>query len=414
MAVCDLLRKGATRHLVLAACLSLALPAAAATASTAPRSAPAVKVASAAASGTGAWLNSDSCTSRAFCMAVGGYGRSGNLPALSEMLTGGNWVAEAVPRPSDGGNIYANEVACASPASCLFVGDHWSGKRGAAVNLAEAWDGSSWRIVATTGPGGTSYSFLDDVACPTTRFCLVVGGAGSGRKYHDTAFTWENGTTWRRIKVPSPGHVRNSELAGVACFNSKNCMAVGNYTSASGHVVGFALRWHGGRWKLQVTPSIAKQHWAYFEGVSCPMAKRCVAVGLTEDKTRFEIYHAFAETWNAGRWHVSELRRSPSFFYAISCPASRVCFASGGTYPSLRAFERPLIEAWNGSSWAKQHPVGTSAPYVADQMQNVSCVSRNDCEAVGFSSRPRASSSDHTLAEKWNGQRWTVQATANP
>jgi hypothetical protein len=44
----------------------------------------------------------------------------------------------------------------------------------------------------------------------------------------------------------------------------------------------------------------------------------------------------------------------------------------------------------------------------------VSCVSTNDCEAVGFSYNRRVSTSDLTLAEKWNGHKWTVQATPNP
>ncbi len=109
--------------LIVAACVSLVLPATAATAITAPRTAPATKVAAVADSGSGAWFNSASCTSRTFCMAVGGYGRIGHLLALSEMLTGGNWVAEPVPRPSPGGNIFA-KVSCASPTSCLLVGDH--------------------------------------------------------------------------------------------------------------------------------------------------------------------------------------------------------------------------------------------------------------------------------------------------
>jgi hypothetical protein len=403
--------------LIVVACASLALPATAATASTAPPTAPAPKVAAAAASGSNAWFNSDSCTSRAFCMAVGGYGRSGNLPALSEMLTGGNWVAEPVPRPLHGGNMDANEVSCASPASCLFVGSHWAGKRGYTFNLAEAWNGSSWRIVATARQAGTRYSYLDDVACPTNRFCLAVGAAGTSQKvYHSTAYTWDNRATWRRISAPAPGGARNSELNGLACFNSKNCMAVGNYTSASGRNLAFAARWHDGRWTLMTTPAIPKQRYAEFQGVSCPTATRCVAVGDTVDNTRAQYYHAFAETWSGGKWQVSTLGRSASFFFGVSCPARNRCLAAGGAYPSLRgSFERPLIEAWNGATWAKQHAVGTPSPNVGDQTQHVSCVARTECEVVGFSYDPHSSrAGDRTLAEKWNGQRWTLQTTPNP
>ena len=145
--------------ILVAACASLALPATAATASTGPQTALAGQLSAPTAGGSNDYFNSDSCMSSAFCMAVGGYSQSGHLPGLSEKFSGGSWVAEPVPSPAQGVNVFANEVSCASPASCLFVGDHWAGKRGPAANLAEAWNGSSWRIVATTGPARTSYSF---------------------------------------------------------------------------------------------------------------------------------------------------------------------------------------------------------------------------------------------------------------
>jgi len=287
-------------------------------------------------------------------------------------------------------------------------------RRGLAANLAEAWNGSSWRIVTARGPAGTAFSGLQDVACPTARFCLAIGFAGTGRHFQDTAYTWKNGTTWRRIRVPRPSHARNSELAGLACFSSRNCMAVGNYRSASGRYLPFAARWHDGRWKLLTTPAVRKQRFTVFQGISCPTATRCVAVGATEDNTPSRFFHAFAEVWSGGKWHVSTLRRTPSLFFGVSCPASNRCFASGDTFPSGARFAHPLIETWNGRNWTTQHPVQTQAPRSGDVLLHVSCVTRSRCEAVGFSFNPNVRNSDRTLAEMWNGHRWTVQTTANP
>ena len=278
---------------VAAALLALALPATAATASTAPQIARVGAAAFPAVSGSNDFLNGDSCTSSTFCMAVGAYNLNGHTPGLSEMLSGGNWVAKSVPSPSHGVNIFANEVSCASPTSCLFVGDH-SARRGPPANLAEAWNGSSWRIVTARGPAGTPISALDDVACPTARFCLAIGFAGSRLHVQNTAYTWKNGTTWRRIRVPHPSRARGSELGGLSCFSARNCMAVGNYTSASGHNLPFAARWHDGRWKLLTTPVVRRQRFTTFQGISCPTATRCVAVGITEDNTRGRFFYAFA------------------------------------------------------------------------------------------------------------------------
>lgn len=403
--------------MVSTALLALALPASAATASAGPRVAPSAtdRAASQAAAGTDDYFNSDSCTSSAFCMAVGGYSRSGRTHGMSEMLSGGSWVAEPVPSPAHGGNVFANEVSCVSPTSCLFVGDHWAGKNGEAANLAEAWNGSSWRVVAATATAKRAYSYLDDVACPTTRFCLAIGAAGTGSHYQDTAYTWKNSTTWRRITVPKPSRARNSELGGLACFSSGSCMAVGNYTSASGHVLAFAVRWQSGKWKLLTAPAIHGQRLVLYQAISCPTATRCVAVGNTEDNTRGRYYHAFAETWNGRKWHLSTLRQSPSTFIGVSCPTKNRCFASGYTFASRTAtVAHPLIESWNGQTWTTQHPVETAAPYPGDTLQHVSCGTPTNCEAVGYSFDPSVSNSEQTLAEMWNGQQWTLQTTLNP
>ena len=191
-------------------------------------------------------------------------------------------------------------------------------------------------------------------------------------------------------------------------------MAVGDYTNASGHFVSFAASWHDGRWKLLATPAIPKQVFAVFQGISCVTATRCVAVGNTEDNTSGGFFHAFAETWNGHTWRLSTLRRSPSNFIGVSCPAENRCFASGDTFPSRTAFARPLMEKWNGRTWTTQHPVETAAPASADSLQHVSCVTQSDCEAVGSSWNPSDTSLEQTLAENWNGQKWTVQTTVSP
>lgn len=400
----------------------LALPATVATASTTgPLMARPGAAISPMVGGSNDFFNSDSCTSGMFCMAVGGFTLNGHNPGLSQMLSGGHWVSESVPSPSQGVNIFANEVSCASPSRCLFVGEHFAGQHGPTSNLAEAWNGSSWQIVTATGPAGAAFSGLDDVACPTTRLCLVVGFAGPARTFQNTAYTWKNGTTWQRIAVPHPHRARNSELGGLACFNAQNCMAVGNYVSASGRFLPFALRWHDGRWKLLTTPNVRGEQSTTFQGISCPAATRCVAVGDAVDFTRSTrgtnrkfFFHAFAEVWNGGRWKVSTFRREPSFFISVSCPARNHCFASGSTFPAALNFGHPLIEAWNGRTWTTQHPARTSAPRAGDALQHVSCVTKVHCEAVGARYHPGVANSDQTLAEMYNGHHWTVQTTANP
>ena len=191
-------------------------------------------------------------------------------------------------------------------------------------------------------------------------------------------------------------------------------MAVGNYTSASGHYVSFAARWHDGRWKLLTMPAVRRQRFADFQGISCPTATRCVAVGIPRTTLAAGTITPSPRLWSGSKWRVSTLRRSPSYFFGVSCPARNRCFASGITFPSLHAFAHPLIETWNGRTWTTQHPARTSAPNTLNYLQHVSCVTQSDCEAVGDSFDPAVSNSHQTLAENWNGHRWTVQTTPNP
>ena len=366
-----------------------------------------------AVSGTNQDLNTDSCPATTFCMAVGNYDLSGHVPGLSEVLSAGTWIVKPVPSPSRGVNVFANEVSCSSASSCLFVGQHWAGSNGPGTNLAEAWNGSSWRIVTAAGPAGTSFSSLNDVACPTSKFCLVVGDAGtSASRYHDLAYTWTHGTNWRRISVPNPAHARNSELSGLDCSGAAHCMAVGNYTSATGRYLPFAARWTNGRWRILTVPAIRGQVQMNFQGISCPTAGECVAAGSTVDNTRQGYYHAFAERWSGGAWHLSTLRRAPSVFLGVSCPAAGRCFASGYTFPSLTGYAHQLIETWNGRSWTTQQPAQTAG--LGGVLEHVSCASATFCETVGYAYSPGKSNTDGAITEVWDGHHWLKQVTPNP
>src|ERR1700722_16341015 len=135
---------------IASAVLALAGPAAAAPGPGTAR--PAAGAATSAATGIYDNFNGNSCKGASFCMAVGDYSLSGVTVGLSERLGPGGGVTEPVPSPSHGANVFANEVSCASPSSCLFVGDHWAGKSGPSANLAEFWNGTLWRVVTDPAP----------------------------------------------------------------------------------------------------------------------------------------------------------------------------------------------------------------------------------------------------------------------
>jgi hypothetical protein len=98
---------------------------------------------------------------------------------------------------------------------------------------------------------------------------------------------------------------------------------------------------------------------------------------------------------------------------SVSCLAGGTCEAVG-TYrpPSQKSGWAPLaMRETSGNGWAAQ-----AAPEPAngfeDELGSVSCLSSSFCEAVGMNISQKQDR--FTLAENWNGTKWTIQSTPNP
>lgn len=383
------------------ALVAFAAPAGAASAGTRPG--PARAAAAPAAAGSFDYFNSDSCVpGTSFCMAVGAYKSGTVFRGLSEVLRGSSWVTKPVAVPRKLRNIFSNEVSCASALRCLLVGQHYSKTAGA--NLAEAWNGKVWKIIAARGPSGTTVSALQDVACPVAGFCLVVGVARAGGRFHATAYTWANSRIWKQVRVPGPRGARSTELAGLACADAAHCMAVGNYFTASGKNLPYAVRWHSGTWKVLSMPNVRGATNPWLEGDSCPAAGQCVVAGAAT--TPHRAPHGFAEIYSAGKWRLAAKGAANTGFLGASCPATNLCLVSGFSSRS------GLVLEWNGNSWTNLNFLGTVGNLPHDFLEHVSCAAATTCEVVG--GRYNLSRTEHTLAEVWNGSNWAIQTTANP
>jgi hypothetical protein len=265
-----------------------------------------------------AGLNSVSCPTLTFCMAVGD---TPGLVGMAERWNGHRWSAVAVPGLGYGSELYS--VSCASPSSCVATGRQ---------DLAVIWNGTSWKVDDATVTGYTvslsavscsspqdciavGYAYLDgctscnqcaqcdgtaltvlwngkawnahivtpggdpgDVSCPTTSFCMAVDGSG--------ALTLED-KTWHRQKVTA-----HDALDNVSCSSATNCMATGWYTiGGTGTVVSVAELWNGKIWRAVQSAGPGGD----IGTVSCISAKWCVGVGSANGQTA-------AQAWNGTRW----------------------------------------------------------------------------------------------------------------
>jgi hypothetical protein len=161
-----------------------------------------------------------------------------------------------------------------------------------------------------------------------------------------------------------------------------------------------AERWDGTRWSIQATPNPAQGTGALF-GVACTSASACTAVGFSSAGT-------LAERWDGTRWTI-QATPNPSagggFLASVACTSASTCTAVGNSNSGT------LAERWNGTRWniqATPDPSGAQFSF----LNAVSCASASACSAVG--GYGNSSGTQVTLAERWNGTSWSIQATPNP
>jgi hypothetical protein len=291
--------------------------------------------------------------------------------------------------------------SCTSARACIAVGYHTSGT-GARVALAEAWNGASWRVLATPTPAGASHAQLFSVSCSAASACTAVGSyANSTGRDLPLAERW-NGARWTIQAAPSPPGATIAQLFGVSCSAASACTAVGSYRLSSPRDIPFAEAWNGARWKIQPVPSPVGATSAGLVAVACSPASACTAVGSYTNSSVTSL--TLAERWNGTRWRI-QVTPNPagsngSGLSGVSCSSARACTAAGTSTSS--GLDRTLAEAWNGTSWriqATPNPAGATS----GGLSGVSCSSAGACTAVG-----------DDFAERWNGTRWTLQVTPNP
>jgi hypothetical protein len=233
-------------------------------------------------------LNSVSCTSASQCMAVGSWSDSSNIQhTLAYLWNGSFWALQATQDPFGAIFDTLNSVSCASATSCLAVGGNGKSP------LYESWNGSRWSAGFGIANNSTGASFAG-ASCVSTTTCRAVGEnfnlAGE--------FTLANlinptGLGVSFFTTPSPGK-NTSLLNAVACpagplaaRDLLRCVAVGKDNDFAGTFITLAESYDGGSppngWSTMTIPTPTNSSGtpiaASLNGISCPAATDCIAVG---------------------------------------------------------------------------------------------------------------------------------------
>ena len=275
-------------------------------------------------------LSSVSCPSSNFCIAVD-YG--GNAIRYN----GTSWSA---PASIDGTSpLFA--VSCSSSSFCMAVDS--SGN-------ALHYNGASWSAPVSIDASVDFLGFV--VSCPSSSFCLAVDDSGNAVRY--------DGTSWS-----APVSINGtSGLSSVSCPSSSFCIAV-DYG-------GNALRYDGTSWSAPVSINGTSG----LSTVSCPSSSFCIAVD----------YGGNALHYNGTSWSAPVSINGTVGQSSVSCPTSSFCMVVDGSGNAL---------SYDGTSWSQPSEIDLGP----NLLSSVSCPSSSFCMALD-------STSGNAL--RYNGTSWSA------
>ena len=325
---------------------------------------------------------------------------------------GSGWRVEPTPNQNRTGSGIneLSAVSCPSGRACTAVGSHAASLSSPSFPLAERWNGTRWRIQTTVLPKGAESAGLTSVSCPSATACTAVGSAfvKATSRSVNLAEAW-NGTSWRLQAIPTPKGSANSLLFGVSCTSRSACTAVGYYDNAVGRAVAVAERWNGTAWHLQVIPKPAG---IQLFGVSCSAGHACTAVGYGPGTGDAK---PIAEAWDGTTWHTQAVPLPPGspggILAAVSCTSPRACTATGANFTTTGP---TLAERWNGTRWRVQHtpfPANSGTSHQEPELNAVSCASATACTASGAYA---PGGHPAYFLEAWNGLKWRLVTAPHP
>jgi hypothetical protein len=176
-----------------------------------------------------------------------------------------------------------------------------------------------------------------------------------------------------------------------------------------------AEHWNGTTWGIQPTPTPSGAQFSFLNAVSCTSVSACTTVGGYGNTSGEVRFFPLAERWDGTKWHIQPTPSPPipSFAFhltglnAVACTSASACTAVGGSMSSLST-PVTLAERWNGTTWAIQ-ATPNRAGAAASGLFSVACPSPGSCMAVGGTSSPNDLGG--FLAERWNGTHWSILPT---
>lgn len=215
--------------------------------------------------------------------------------------------------------------------------------------LVERWNGTSWTVVSSPTPSGSTGALLFGVKTFSTTNAWAVGQYNaSSQPFLRTLVQRWNGTSWSIVPSPNPDSAKNL-LTDVDGASANDVWAIGNMgdDGYGGTAVGLVTRWNGSTWSnVDVTALFADNTISGYEFTDVVVAGNDVwVVGTGFHRTLFAMV-PFSLRWNGQTWQRSIMTTAPnSGFNGVAAISSSQVYALGGSTGIAR---------WTGTSWAAE------------------------------------------------------------
>ena len=255
-----------------------------------------------------------------------------------------------------------------------------------------------WKSQSTPNLTTSTYN-LTGVSCASASMCFAVGtdqlqGKGQGELW--------NGSEWSTLI--SNTKAGNGTSAGVSCPSSALCVGVGSY---EGEPRAWRIKEEAGKWtpSFESPPIPSGGSKSSLRSVSCSSTTACTAVGsyyVESEKT----YRPLVERWNGTTWALQTAPGAQNKMLGVSCSSGTACMAVGAN----EGFA--IAEVWNGVSWSEINPPNPGT--LENTLEGISCNSASACIATGSYKETGKGVFKRPLAERWNGTEWTVLSVPIP
>ncbi len=325
------------------------------------------------------FLEGVSCTSPTFCAAVGDGSNVHAAQTLVEKYNGSVWSINSSPNSSPLQFNFLHAVSCTSPHFCIAVGENEPGGTGLDQTLVETYNGSAWSITSSPNTSTSQLNRLGGISCASPTSCVAVGDYFNGTANQTLVETFD-GSTWSIASSPNTSTSQSNVLTGVSCTSPTSCVAVGTSRNGTANQT-LVETFDGSTWSVASSPNTSTSQLNVLNGVSCTSATSCVAVG---DFFNGIANQTLVETYNGSSWSITASPSSSTSrqndLNGVSCTSATTCVAVGA-YSNGTA-NQTLVETFDGTAWS----IGSS-PNKSTSLENdlnaVSCTSTSSCVAAG-------------------------------